>query len=154
MGRKTKQQIQEEKEKYESKIRQEELTQEIEGIKANPLYRERRRLGLEFDTGDPFKEIAYHLVRGNSRGNNIVMSTSAGIIFEANREQVRVKNKHGRIETLARFDPSHPNYHVSAPYFTRIAAHLSYHVEIALSKGESITIQTGVESPFRDVKHD
>lgn len=133
---------------FEIRRRREEVDTIREALKRDPLYRENLRTGFDYDTGDPFRDFAYHLVNGYHK-ENIVLKTSGGLIFEATSKQMMYKNKESdKIELLERFDPTKSIYPIEAPYFTKIARALSTCIHNALSKRESITLETNVENPF------
>lgn len=134
---------------YEARMKSEELERTIEGLKTDPLYRETVRTGFDYDTGDPFRNLANSLV--NIRDpRNIVLRTSSGFVWEATPQHVRYGWKDStHFTTELEFNPSHPHYPFEPPYFTRVAKNLSYYVRLALENRETINIETNVESPFK-----
>lgn len=130
--------------------RTEEYEKTRQSLQKDPLYRETLRAGFDYDTGDPFRDIAYHLVNGHGN-KNIVLRTSGGYIVEATAKQVRSKFPNSNtVDVIHEFNPRHPLYLIEPPYFTRVASALSTHVREAMMRRESITLETDVESPFKE----
>ena len=149
MTRRTQQEKQESRERYEARVRQEEIACDIEGLKRDPLFRETLRKGINYDTGDPFRMFAYHMVNASGY-QNIVLKTSGGTVLEADRKEVRERRNNGKIGILERFDPTAGNYVISAPYFTKVARLLCNEIDRAVSHGQSVSIEVNVESPFKE----
>jgi hypothetical protein len=150
MGRRTladKKRLQE-----EARVRREreEIENTREKLKENPLYRENRRVGMNYDTGEPFREAAFYLVHGHYK--NIVVRTSAGRVIEATSKYIKFRNIDDSEPMLVEeFNPD-PNssYPYSAPFYTKVSSNLSHLVTLALSRLESVTIETNVSSPFKE----
>ncbi|MEI6849942.1 MAG: hypothetical protein WCK29_02805 [archaeon] len=132
------------------KLRDKDIARNREGLKINPLYRETMSEGLIYDSGDPYREFAYHMVNGHSP-RNIVLRTSRGLVVEATPKKVRYRNKNREsINTSLEFNPNAPTYVLEAPYFIKVASVLSHFTRIALSNLENVSLELDVKDPFGD----
>jgi hypothetical protein len=150
MSRRSKEKIQRDREEARARREREEIENTREKLKENPLYRENRRVGINYDTGEPFREAAFYLVHGHYK--NIVVRTSAGRVIEATSKYIKFRNIDDSEPMLVEeFNPD-PNsgYPYSAPFYTKVSSNLSNLVTLALSRLESVTIEMNVASPFKE----
>jgi len=113
----------------------------------DPLYRERdRREGSFYDHGEPFKDLAHHLVYMQSRKMNIVVKTSEGLIAEATPTELRLRRPGEKnYEVIKRLNPQDL---ISPPFHVQLSCALACYLEDGLKKGYKVEIETNVHSPF------